>query len=178
MKPPKYYSKGVEVIDNNLINDKINIIIENHSFQYNLKNIENLEKQREFCKHDMQHFLDVARLMYIINLENTLNIPKHMIYAAALLHDIGRGEEYENGTPHNTSSVEIASNILKQCNYDIEEIDEIIEAIGNHRNNTEKPNSLSYILYKCDKLSRNCASCSATYDCKWPVGKKNLKITY
>ncbi|WP_233439844.1 HD domain-containing protein [Clostridium tagluense] len=168
----------METIDKNLINDKINIIIENRSFQYNLKKIENLEKQREFCKHDMPHFLDVARLMYIISLENTLNIPQYMIYATALLHDIGRGEEYENGTAHDTASVKIASEILKQCSYDIEEIDEIIEAIGNHRNNTEKLNSLSYILYKCDKLSRNCANCRAIYDCKWPVEKKNLKITY
>ena len=61
----------MEIIDINLMNDKINLIIENHSFQYNLTKIETLEIQREFCKHDMQHFLDVARLMYIINLENT-----------------------------------------------------------------------------------------------------------
>ena len=94
------------------------------------------------------------------------------------MHDIGRGEEYENGTPHNSASVKIAKNILEQCKYDIKEIDEILEAIGNHRNNTEKLNSLSHILYKCDKLSRNCAKCTAIDKCKWPAEKKNFKITY
>jgi uncharacterized protein len=168
----------VEIIGNNLINDKINVIIENHIFQSNLNNIEYLEKSREFCKHNMQHFLDVARIMYIMTLENTLDIPKHIIYATALLHDIGRGEEYENGTPHNTSSMIIAKNILQQCSYNKEETNEILEAIGGHRRDAEKLNSLSHILYVCDKLSRNCANCKATDNCKWPVEKKNFKITY
>lgn len=168
----------MKIIDNNLINDRINLIIENPSFQYNLRCIVELEKHREFCRHDMQHFLDVARLMYIMNLENNLNIPKYLIYATALLHDIGRGEQYEKGTPHHTAGVEIAKNILQQCKYDTKEIEEILEAIGNHRDNTEKLNSLSHLLYKCDKLSRNCIHCKATEGCKWPIEKKNLKITY
>ncbi|MGH4139799.1 HD domain-containing protein [Clostridium sp.] len=168
----------MEIIDNNLMNDKINLIIENHIFQNNINNIESLEKSREFCKHNMQHFLDVARIMYIMSLENTLDLPKHVIYATALLHDIGRAKEYENGTPHDTSSIIIAKNILQQCSYNTEETNKILEAIGNHRSDTKKPNSLSRILYVCDKLSRNCANCKAADNCKWPVEKKNFKITY
>ena len=160
------------------MNDKINVIIENHSFQYHLRNIEYYEEHREFCIHDMQHFLDVARLMYIINLENTLNIPKHMIYATALLHDIGRGIQYEKGIPHHISSVEIAKEILQQCNYDENEIHEILEAIGEHRSSNERLNNLNDLLYKCDKLSRNCAHCTATDGCKWPQHKKNMRIIY
>lgn len=160
------------------MNNKIDLIIENHGFEYNLRKIENLEKHREFCKHDMQHFLDVARLMYIMNLENTLNFPKYIIYTTALLHDIGRGEEYENGTAHNIASVHIAKKILQECKYDINEIDEILEAIGNHRINTGSFNVLSDLLYKCDKLSRNCIHCGAIDKCKWPGDKRNLKITY
>ena len=168
----------METIDNNLMNDKINLIIENYSFQHNLRKIEDLEKHREFCTHGMNHFLDVARIMYIMSLENKSNIPKYMIYATAFLHDIGRGEQYEAGTPHDIASVEIARNILKQCKYDTKEIDEILEAIGNHRNNTENLNSLSYVLFKSDKLSRNCVHCTAIDRCKWPCEKKNLKVTY
>jgi len=160
------------------MNDKIDLIIENYSFQYNLKKIEKLEKHREFCLHDMQHFLDVARLMYIMSLENNLNIPKYIIYTTALLHDIGRGEQYENGTAHNVASMIIAKEILRQCKYGNEEIDGILTAIGNHRNSTEDFNSLSEILYKCDKLSRNCVHCNSIDGCKWPEEKKNLKITY
>lgn len=160
------------------MNDKVNLIIENHSFKYHLSKIEELEKNREFCIHDMQHFLDVARIMYILCLENTLNIPKYMIYTTALLHDIGRAEQYEKGTPHHIASVEIAKIILLQCKYDTREIDEILEAIGKHRDNTETLNTLSYLLYKGDKLSRNCAHCTAIDGCKWPEDKKNFKIVY
>jgi len=166
------------MINNKVLNDKIDLIIENQSFQYNLKKIEELEKHREFCLHDMQHFLDVARLMYIMNLENNLNIPKYIIYTTALLHDIGRGEQYKNGTDHNIASVLISKKILQQCKYGAKEIDEILAAIGNHRNNTEDFNSLSEVLYKCDKLSRNCVHCKSFDGCKWPREKKNLKITY
>ncbi len=173
-----YYSKEVGIIDNNLMNDKINLIIENHSFQYNLRKIENLEKHREFCKHDMQHFLDVARLMYIMSLENTLKIPRYMIYATALLHDIGRGQQYEKGIPHHIASIELAKDILQQCKYDTGEIEEILEAIENHRGSTEEYNSLSNLLYRCDKLSRNCIHCTAIDGCKWSAEKKNLKVTY
>ncbi|MCB2292490.1 HD domain-containing protein [Clostridium algoriphilum] len=160
------------------MDDKINDIIKNQSFQNNLSKIEELEKNRKYCLHDMQHFLDVARLMYIISLENDLSIPKYIIYTTALLHDIGRGEQYENGTAHNIASVSISKKILHQCTYADEEIDKILYAIGNHRNDTESFNVLSDLLYKGDKLSRNCNHCTARVGCKWPQEKKNMKITY
>lgn len=172
------YFKGVEIINTNLIDDKINYIIENHSFRYNLEKIVGLEKNRQYCKHNMQHFLDVARLMYIISLENDFNIPKYIIYTTALLHDIGRGEQYENGTAHNIASVNISKKILQECEYGDVEIDEILNAIGNHRDNIGKCTRLCDLLYKCDKLSRNCAKCRAMAGCKWPQEKKNMKIIY
>ena len=166
------------IININLMDDKINDIIKNRSFQYNLRKIGELEKNRQYCMHNMQHFLDVARLMYIISLENDFNIPKYIIYTTALLHDIGRGEQYENGTAHNIASVNISKKILQQCIYGDEEIDKILNAIGSHRNNTKNYNRLSDLLYKCDKLSRNCVHCTASFGCKWPQEKKNMKITY
>ena len=57
------------------------------------------EEERIFCRHDMSHFLDVARLSWIENLEKGLGIEKELIYAAALLHDCGRFRQYEDGTP-------------------------------------------------------------------------------
>jgi HD superfamily phosphodiesterase len=166
------------MIDDKLMNYKINLIIENHIFQKNLLEIEIFEEHREFCKHDLQHFLDVARIMYIMNLENIFNLPKHIIYATALLHDIGRAEQYENGNPHDIASVQIAKNILLQCKYDTREINEILEAITKHRDNLGNPNRLTYLLYKCDKLSRNCLHCKATINCNWQENKKNFKLTY
>ncbi|MBU3159779.1 HD domain-containing protein [Clostridium frigoris] len=160
------------------MDDKVNLIIKNNIFQYNLKRIKDLEENREYCKHDMQHFLDVARLMYIITLENNFNIPKYIIYTTALLHDIGRGEQYENGIAHNIASGLIGEKILHQCGYGEKEIDEILEAIGNHRNDTENFESLSNLLYKCDKLSRDCFHCEASDGCKWPLDKRNIKMDY
>ena len=67
--------------------------------------ITQLEASREFCRHDVTHFLDVARLAWIENLERGLGVSKEEIYAAALLHDIGRHLQYEKGIPHDEASV-------------------------------------------------------------------------
>ena len=58
------------------------------------------EKERIFCHHDMNHFLDVARLMYIFSMERGYAFGKEEIYATALLHDIGKWQQYKAGVPH------------------------------------------------------------------------------
>lgn len=67
-----------------------------------------LEKGRLFCSHQMDHLLAVARIAYIRNLERNLGLKKESIYAAALLHDIGKYAQYEEGIPHEIKSAEIA----------------------------------------------------------------------
>ena len=64
----------------------------------NLKKNKECETERIFCKHDMAHFLDVARLAYILNLERNCRVEKEMIYATALLHDVGKWRQYEVDT--------------------------------------------------------------------------------
>ena len=59
-------------------------------FQELVQNLQQAEKGRIFCRHTMEHFLDTARLMYIYNLEDGAPVKKDIIYAAALLHDLGR----------------------------------------------------------------------------------------
>ena len=44
--------------------------------------------------------MDVARIAYIENLEAQLGLEKEDIYIAALLHDLGRVDEYESGIGH------------------------------------------------------------------------------
>ena len=51
----------------------------------------------------MGHFLDVARLMMILNVKEDLKISDDMIYATALLHDIGRHIQYRQGIGHEIS---------------------------------------------------------------------------
>ena len=75
--------------------------IRNHPlYQSSLRRLNDLERGRIFCRHGMEHLLDTARIAYIKSLERALPLSRDLIYAAALLHDIGKWEQYENGTPH------------------------------------------------------------------------------
>lgn len=158
--------------------DRINAILQNENYKIYLAKNEEIEKTREFCHHDLQHFLDVARVAYIINLEKNINIDKDIVYAAALLHDIGRWMQYEQGIPHDEASAELAAGILKVCGFNENEIKEIIAAILMHRKASADKNSLSYLIYCSDKLSRGCFNCKAILKCNWPDEKKNYNIKY
>ena len=57
-------------------------------YQEHFLQLQKAERTREFCRHTLAHFLDVARIAHIWNLEYGLGIPKDILYAAALLHDI------------------------------------------------------------------------------------------
>lgn len=155
--------------------DRINKIINNDKYKRYLKKLDALEKDRVFCKHNMEHFLDVARITYIQVLEQNLNYSKEVIYAIALLHDIGRVLEYEQGIPHNEASVIIAKEILQDNLFSEDELQLIISGIYDHRK--ESKDVLSRIVSKSDKLSRICFTCSAENECYWDKEKKNHKIT-
>ena len=58
--------------------------------------LQELEQERIFCCHQMNHLLDTARIAYILSLERGIGISKEAIYAAAILHDIGKGRQYES----------------------------------------------------------------------------------
>lgn len=156
---------------------RFNEILENEIFINTLAELNALEKNRKFCKHGIEHLFDVARTAYIINLENSLGIDKDLIYAAALLHDLGRVQEYKNSVPHELASVEIARKILAQTSYTPQETLEIVEAISNHRK-TDEGDNLTTIIYKGDKLTRNCGMCNALAECNWSESKKNYKMRY
>lgn len=135
------------------------------------------EKQRQFCRHDMGHFLDVARIAMILNLSDGYQLSKEMIYAAALLHDIGRWKQYEDGTPHEEVSARLAPEILIKCGFNKEEIAVVLDAVRNHRNADIRENKdLAGLLYRADKLSRACFSCKAESKCDWKKDKKNLLL--
>lgn len=140
-----------------------------------LKKITECEKERIFCKHDVSHFLDVARLAYILSMERHYQVEKEVIYATALLHDIGKWQQYEKKVPHEMASAEIAEGILKDCRFDEEERTDIITAIRGHRKGTEA-GQLAEILYDADKLSRPCFACEAEEECNWSEEKKNKQI--
>ena len=45
--------------------DRVNQIWRHPVYQEHYKKIQELESERIFCRHTPEHFLDVARLMYI-----------------------------------------------------------------------------------------------------------------
>ncbi len=154
--------------------ENVNIILNHPKYKALLKELNELEKDRIFCNHTLEHFLDVARIAYIIVLEKKLCYSKEVIYSIALLHDIGRVLEYKNGLDHHEGSAIIAKEILEHTSFNEEEKALIIKSIKEHRRESE--DELSKIIYKSDKLSRNCFNCRAYNDCYWKEDKKNKNI--
>lgn len=145
-------------------------------YQEELKTITEEEGSRPFCRHTLEHFLDVARLMYIRNLEEGNPLDGEVIYAAALLHDLGRGLQYRKGIPHHEASVLLAQELLPHCGFERKETEQISAAIGCHRSQ-EGQDILARYLYQADKQSRNCFVCPVCDQCYWPEEKKNHCIT-
>ena len=104
------------------MSQRINQILKNPTYQEHLLKIKHYEVERPFCTHDLTHFLDVARIGYILNLEKELRIPQDIIYGAALLHDIGKWQQYEKGLAHEVASGELCVPILEAAGYNQEEI--------------------------------------------------------
>lgn len=155
--------------------ERVNLIISNLFFQEAINKIEILEQDRIFCKHNIEHLMSVARIMMLINIENQYMFNKELIYATALLHDIGRVKEYENEVPHALASAELAEVILKSCNFNLEEIRLITSAIAGH-NSIGSSSKFGELLKTSDKLSRNCFACSAINQCKWSKERLNETI--
>ena len=69
---------------------RVDKVMNHPVFRENMEKIEQAELDRFFCRHGLQHILDVARIFYILALEQKLNADKELIYATAVIHDIGR----------------------------------------------------------------------------------------
>ena len=157
--------------------DRINGIIRNACYQECLQKNRAHEETRIFCRHDMAHFLDVARLAWIENLDRGSGIDRELVYAAALLHDCGRFRQYEDAVPHEQASGELAAGILEACGFTPEEKEEILAAILRHRDKEmAEERGLSGLIYRADKQSRSCFACPAEGECDWSREKKNLLL--
>lgn len=159
--------------------ERIDRILAHPKYREYCDRIAILEQNRIFCHHDSVHFLNVARIGWILNLEEQTGLSKEMIYTAALLHDIGRFKQYEDGSDHALVSAELAVEILEDCGYYKEEQSVIIEAIKSHRTKEiAGERSLRGVLYRADKLSRDCYFCRVNDQCDWKKDKKNKVLRY
>lgn len=167
-----------EILKNNTMN-RTNQIIHHPDYLSHIAKIAEWEKEREFCRHNTAHFLDVARIAMILNAQDHYESEQELIYAAALLHDIGRWQQYETGDDHALASAKLAPAILKDCGFSDADSGQIVSAIATHRESRVKDEkSLNGLLYRADKLSRPCYFCAREQNCNWKKDKKNMEISY
>ncbi len=154
---------------------RVNRILHHPTFAAALEVICLEEEHRPFCGHALEHLLSVARLMCL--LPGEAQLPRSEIYAAALLHDLGRAEEYRGGASHEEASLTLATPILTDCGFTPQEQERILTAIRQHRSAWEgERTALGELLYRADKKSRPCFFCPAAEACNWPMEKRNLTL--
>lgn len=158
--------------------ERIDRIIKNPTYREKQKRLEELEQGRKYCTHGMDHAVSVARIMYIKALEQQMAVDKELIYAAALLHDLGRCDQYISNIPHHEASAQLAEQILTECGFAESEIGMMKEAIMAHRRQEQQEGTFSALLYEADKLSRDCYLCKVSETCNWAEEKKNHTIQY
>ncbi len=151
-------------------------ILQNAEFLNLLSQINEAESDRIYCKHGIEHLLDVARAAHILNLEKGLGIPKETVYGAALMHDIGRYAQYSGEKEHHISGAEAAKSILPRCGFSAEETAVIADAVRSHRAGIQNPDTLSGVIAAADKSTRLCMLCPAADTCKWKDGDKNIDL--
>lgn len=144
-------------------------LLQDERYKSYLKRLEDFESDRVFCRHNLEHFVSVARIAYIHALENCLLnesgtlccdaekveisklgkesyrflISKDLIYFTSLLHDIGRVFEYEKGISHDEASAEIAMKFLEKSTFNEAQKKLILDCIKEHRGRTEINRDLS-----------------------------------
>ena len=167
-------------------NTRVRQIVTHPLYQQEFSALQRAEQGRIYCSHTMEHFLDVARIGYILVLQDGAKLPGELIYAAALLHDLGRYRQIADGTPHEVASAQMAEKIMADCGFAEEEIKTVAEAILQNRHHghrdaaddakTAAKTSLGDYLYRADKMSRLCFCCEARESCKWSEEEKNMEI--
>ena len=130
----------------------------------------NEERNLKYCRHDLHHHTDVARIAYILVLENNdlgyfvmeANLSgrlaaKELIYAAGLLHDIGKWKEYQMGVDH-ASMDQIGARHLTRIHFNENEIKSSV-GYYEHRNISRDMSFLGERIHRADNLSRVCSQC-------------------
>lgn len=151
-------------------------LLQETDYLQQMKVLEELEIERRFCRHGLSHVLDVARIAWIQVLEEGMFHEKETVYLTALLHDMGRIGEYQEGTPHHEAGIGMAEAYLSQIGYPGEKSKLVLEAIGQHREKEKLNDEFINIIKQADSISRNCFFCEVTKECKWSKERKNTTI--
>ena len=165
------------ICGNDQVMPAVDAIRRHPDFIDHMKRIRRAEAGREFCCHGIDHLLDVARIAYIRVLERKMPFRKETVYAAALLHDLGKAEQYEHGEPHEVAGARVATKILMDIEgFSALEKTAIVAAVAQHRRFGEDASPLGKLLYEADKVSRPCFACAVRERCDWLPEKMNAGI--
>jgi uncharacterized protein len=149
--------------------ERVNVIIADPDYRGYLQKNNDAEQNRKFCSHHFEHLLSVARITWLLLLEEgTPYISREMAYAAGLLHDIGRWREIADGIDHAVYSAELARPLLKKAGFSEVESALIRKAIAQHRSQSEAVDHISPLssaLRKADKYERTCFFCDVRHQC-------------
>jgi uncharacterized protein len=165
---------------------RIELLVNDPVYNDYMQRIVAEELEPKYCQHNFNHHIDVARIAYILVLEHgdmnyfvrehELNgrLPaKEVIYAAGLLHDIGKWKEYRSGTDHASFGAGLAREILPQAFFDDNEIEIISRAIYEHPNISTVMSFLGERLHRADNLSRVCSQCEYGMHCPKRIHKES-----
>lgn len=155
--------------------ERVQPILQSPAYTGLMKQLEELERDRIYCRHGLPHQLDVARIAAILALERGVDCPRDVIYAAALLHDIGRVRQYTDGEPHARVGVEAAADILRGTAFAADEQADILQAVGRHQTGGGAC-ALVQLIREADHASRMCFACAARCTCNWPEERRNQTI--
>ncbi|MDD4801777.1 MAG: HD domain-containing protein [Syntrophomonas sp.] len=157
---------------------RIDLILKDDIYSEYIRRNTDEEMGLKYCRHGLPHHIDVARIVYILVLEhNDLSYfvkeygltgrlaAKEVIYAAGLLHDIGKWKEIQEGVDHAAYGARLARDLLPRAFFNDNEIDIITKAIYDHRNISEQMSFLGERLHRADNLSRVCSQCEQRLEC-------------
>lgn len=158
----------------------VNRLIKNETYLKTMGEIHEMEKKRIFCHHGFNHLLDVARISYIMNLEYDFGYEKEFLYLCALLHDIGRAQEYITGKSHEEAGLLLAEKLLDEIDYPAEKRQDILEKVANHRHAPLPKEGINRdnFFWFADKKARNCFVCTAADKCNWPMEKRTGEVEW
>lgn len=155
--------------------ERIQPILQHPLYRDALQRMDILEHNRIYCRHGLPHLLDVARIAALLAVDRGVTYPRDVIYAAALLHDLGRLKQYMTGEPHAAAGVPMAQEILRDTTFTAAEQAEILQAVGRHQTGAA-PDSLAQIICEADHASRMCFVCPAADSCYWSEERRNHTV--
>lgn len=136
------------------------------------------EMEHQFCRHDINHLFAVAQMTFSLMLNNndgeifleetgtdSQAAAKEVIYAAGLLHDIGKWKEYRDGEDSAACSARLSRAILPRALFTPDEIAIICRAIGEQRNISKDMSLLGEKLYRGNNLARINSECRCNEEC-------------